>query len=298
MSKKSNPSFPLNPLPKSLTNSFMAQNQIIDSLTSHISLYHSHIPSSNPNSNPNPRSGILKWFSSLSVDQRQAHLTTVDSMFTRMLMQMLGKIRTQGHGCFIILPDLPSPEPPHFPGLCFKKSHGLLSRVSESNVSEQWIFQSTRLFGSREDEKIDEASCSVNCLDSVTVSEEFVADVDRFVETMDKVSNGAFLRGDSSELISEWVELDWLKAKGYYSMEAFIANKLEVNLRLAWLNCSNGKKRGVKLKEKLNAAGAAANVYWRKKGCLNWWVNLGAATRKKIWNAVLGKAAKSLVFSD
>lgn len=209
-------------------------------------------------------------------------------------MQMLGKIRTQGHGCFIILPDLPSPEPPHFPGLCFKKSHGLLSRVSESNVSEQWIFQSTRLFGSREDEKIDEASCSVNCLDSVTVSEEFVADVDRFVETMDKVSNGAFLRGDSSELISEWVELDWLKAKGYYSMEAFIANKLEVNLRLAWLNCSNGKKRGVKLKEKLNAAGAAANVYWRKKGCLNWWVNLGAATRKKIWNAVLGKAAKSL----
>lgn len=138
----------------------------------------------------------------------------------------------------------------------------------------------------------------MNCLDSVTVSEEFVTDVDRFVETIDKVSNGAFLRGDTSELGSEWVELDWLKAKGYYSMETFIANKLEVSLRLAWLNCNNGKKRGVKLKEKLNAAGVAANVYWRKKGCLNWWVNLGAATRKKIWNAVLGKAAKSLVFSD
>lgn len=129
----------------------------------------------------------------------------------------------------------------------------------------------------------------------MTVAEELVENVDRFFETMDKVSNGAFLRGDESELGSDWIELEWLKSKGYYSLEVFVVNRLEVALRLAWLNCNNGKRRGVKLKEKVNATGVAANVYWRKKGCVDWWVNLGDATRRNVLTTILGKAAKSLV---
>lgn len=128
----------------------------------------------------------------------------------------------------------------------------------------------------------------------MTVAEELVENVDRFFETMDKVSNGAFLRGDESELGSDWIELEWLKSKGYYSLEVFVVNRLEVALRLAWLNCNNGKRRGVKLKEKVNATGVAANVYWRKKGCVDWWVNLGDATRRNVLTTILGKAAKSL----
>ncbi|EOX96314.1 Nucleotidyltransferase family protein isoform 1 [Theobroma cacao] len=293
---QSNPNFPRKQLSNSLTNSLMAQNQVIDSLTSHISLYHSHSLAQNPNPNPNnnPRSLILKWFSSLTVHQRQAHLTTVDFKFTQLLIQMLGKLRTRGHGFFIILPDLPSRDPPFLPGLCYKQSRCLLSRVAESNVSERRVFESVRFFGSREGEKIDECSCSVSSLDSMTVTEEFVENVELFVETMDKVSNGAFLRGEQSELGSDWIELEWLKSKGYYSIEAFLVNRLEVALRLAWLNFNNGKRRGVKLKEKVNAAGVAANVYWRKKGCMDWWVNLGDATRRKVLTAIIGKAAKSL----
>ncbi|KAK9035977.1 hypothetical protein V6N11_077999 [Hibiscus sabdariffa] len=291
---QSNPNFP----PKSLTKSFMAQNQVMDSLTSHISLYHSHSLSNDPNPKPNAnqRSSILKWFSSLTVHQRLAHLTTVDFMFTQLLIQMLGKLRARGRGCFIILPDLPSRDPPFLPGLCYKQSRGLLSRVAQSDESERRVFESVRLFGSREGERIDECSCSVSSLDSMTVAEELVENVDRFVETMDGVSNGAFLRGEESELVSDWTELEWLKSKGYYSIEAFVVNRLEVALRLAWLNCNSGKRRGVKLKEKMKAAGVAANVYWRKKGCLDWWVNLGDAMRKKVFNTVFGKASKSLIF--
>ncbi|KAJ9188600.1 hypothetical protein P3X46_003941 [Hevea brasiliensis] len=274
-----------------LNNSFMTQNQLIDSLTAHISLYHSHSLPPNPNHNPNPRSSILKWFSSLSIYQRQAYLTTVDYKFTQLLIQMLGKVRTHGYGRFIILPDLPSTD---LPSLCYKKSHGLLSRTAQSNESERLIFDSARLFGSREGEKIEECSCSIKCLDSVTVSESLVENVDEFVEAMDKVSSGGFLRGEESELGSDWVELEWLKAKGYYSIEAFLANRLEVALRLAWLNCSNSKKKGVKLKDKVTAAGVAANVFWRKKGCVDWWLNLDPETRKKFFTVTLGKAAKSL----
>ena len=129
----------------------------------------------------------------------------------------------------------------------------------------------------------------------MTVTEEFVENVDRFVEAMDKISNGGFLRGEESELGMQWLELEWLKSKGYYSIEAFVANRLEVNMRLAWLNSNHGKKRGVKLKEKLNGASVAANAYWRKKGCLDWWRNLAAATRKKVLTTIMGKAAKTLV---
>ncbi|KGN56351.1 uncharacterized protein LOC101221970 isoform X3 [Cucumis sativus] len=274
----------------------MAQNQLIDSLTSHISLYHSTSLPLNPdtNSNLNPRSSILKWFSSLSVHQRQAHLTVVDFKFVQILIQMVAEVRKRGHGFFIILPDILSTDPLHLPSLCFKKSRGLLSRVSQSNESQRMIFESTRLFGSREGDKLEECSCSLKNIDSITVSEEFVSNVDKFVEAMDGVSNGAFLRGEGGDLASNWAELNWLKAKGYYSMEAFVANKLEVALRLSWMNLNNGKKRSVKFKEKATATGMATNVFWRKKGCVDWWDKLDYSSRKNILTAILGKSAKNL----
>lgn len=206
---------------------------------------------------------------------------------------MLRKVREHGHGSFIILPDLPTSG---LPGLCFKKSRGLLSRVAESNELERLIFESTRLFASTEGENIAECSCSVKNVDTVTVSEDLVDNLEGFVMAMDEISNGGFLRGEESELGSDWVELEWLKAKGYYSMEAFVANRLEVALRLAFLNCNSGRKRGVKLKEKASAAGIAANVFWRKKGCVDWWKSLDAVMRRKILTAAFGKSAKSLVF--
>ncbi|CAN8309004.1 unnamed protein product [Cochlearia groenlandica] len=270
----------------------MAHKQLIDSLTSHISLYHS--PS--PNTNPNPRSNILRWFSSLSLHQRLSHLTFVDPKFVQILIHMLRYIHTKGCGSFIILPDLPSHD---LPTLCFKKSRGLISRVSDSNVSHRLVFDSTLFFGSGLGEKAIDCSCSVRSLDSVVMADEFLTDVDRFVETMDALSDGAFLRGEESDLGSDWVELDWLKSKGYYSLEAFIANRLEVSLRLAWLNTnnSNGKQRGIKLKlkEKLNAAASAANAYWRIKACADWWLNMDVQTHNTIWTCLFGKSAKSVI---
>ncbi|KAH9291550.1 hypothetical protein KI387_043263, partial [Taxus chinensis] len=69
-------------------------------------------------------------------------------------------------------------------------------------------------------------------------------DVNRFVCVMDAISDGEFLRskGPFVALKWNWEELPWLKAKGYYSLAAFIAYKLELSLRLSWLN-SHAKKR-------------------------------------------------------
>ncbi|OWM80173.1 hypothetical protein CDL15_Pgr019337 [Punica granatum] len=292
MSKqKSNfPGKPLSSLKQPSPLLMSQKNQLIDSLTSHISLYTSN---PTPNPNPNPRASILKWFSSLTPHQRQSHLTAVDPGFVRILVQMLGHVDPRGHCTFIILPDLPSPD--NLPSLCCRRSRGLLSRVAESDAPSRLIFESARLFSSNEGDNVKECSVSLNCLDSVTVGEELVRDFDLFVETMDGVSKGEFLRGEVAELGEDWVELGWLKAKGYYSISAFVANRLEVALRLAWLSCNSGKKRGVKLKEKVGMASASANVFWRKKGCLNWWRNLDDETRRKVSAAVMGKSAKNLI---
>nr|XP_043629126.1 uncharacterized protein LOC122600473 [Erigeron canadensis]XP_043629127.1 uncharacterized protein LOC122600473 [Erigeron canadensis] len=274
-----------------------SKRQIIDSLTSHISLYNSQLPNSSPlsNPNPNPRSSILKWFKSLTVDQRQSYLTIVDKSFTQLLIQLQLKVKNNGCGLFIILPDIPSSNP-NIPSFCYRKSGGLLLRKHENSVTQMAVRESLRLFDSKEGEKVEALCC---CLDSVTVSKEFIENVDRFVEIMDDISNGEFLRGEESVLVMgslDWVELNWLKAKGYYSVEAFVANKLELALRLAWLHSNIGKKRGVKSKEKSACAnaGVAQNVFWRKKGCVDWWMKLDDVTKRNVFRGVLGKAARAL----
>ncbi|KAI3700980.1 hypothetical protein L2E82_45621 [Cichorium intybus] len=276
-----------------------SKRQLIDSLTSHISLYNSHSASSSSSSsnpNPNPRSSILKWFSSLTPHQRQSHLTIVDKSFTQLLIQLQFKLKNNGHGSFIILPDIPSSSNPNIPSFCFRKSHGLLTRISERSIPEKYIRESVQLFDSKEGENFG-SSCSTS-LDSLTVSRHFVENVDTFVDAMDGVSNGEFLRGEESVLLGslDWVEFNWLKVKGYYSLEAFVANRLELALRLSWLHLNIGKKRGVKLKEKsvCTVAGVAANVYWRKKGCVDWWMKLDDQMKNKVFQMALGKATRLL----
>ncbi|KAL2477973.1 Nucleotidyltransferase family protein [Forsythia ovata] len=281
-----------------------SRQQLLDSLTAHVSLYHSKIPDPNPNPNPNPnhRPAILKWFSSLSVHHRRAYLTTVNSDFIKILLEMLEKLRLNGPGRFIILPDLPTTcekDNSTLPTLCYRKLEGLLLRIAQSNVSERVIYESVKLFSSKEGEKNEDGNeflgVSGNCLNAMGVNEEFVEDVNRFVEMMDGVSGGEFLRGgEEGEMAGEWVELRWLKAKGYYSLEEFIANRMEVTLKLAWLNCNSGKKRGAKLKDRLSASGMAANVFWRKKGCVDWWEKLDDTVKKEVFRTFLGKATKSL----
>ncbi|KAI3874820.1 hypothetical protein MKW98_019393 [Papaver atlanticum] len=275
-------------------------NTLIDSLTAHISLYHhSSSSSSSSSSNSNPRTSILRWFSSLTIHQRQSYLTIFDEKFIEILTQMQTKLLKNGHGFFILLPDLLSHDH-RLPSLCFRRSNGLLTRVSQSNQAQNKVYQSIRLFSSEAD---TEKKTSMAKLDCMTVSEEMVRDVDGFVEVMDSISGGEFLRGEeekknssSGSNLGEWKEMNWLKAKGYYSVEAFLVNRLEIALTLSWLHCNgnSNSKRRVKEKE-ANVAGVASNIYWRNKGCMDWWAALDPRLRSNISKIVLGKASKFLM---
>ncbi|KAJ0967074.1 hypothetical protein J5N97_023991 [Dioscorea zingiberensis] len=272
----------------------MDSQQLIDALAAHISLYHSSSSSTPPNPNSNPRSSILQWFSSLSAHHRRASLTVLHPEFLRVLRLMLSRLRSRGPSVFFLLSDLPSSSSSDFPSLLSRRSLGLLTRASSSNRHFLALSRAVLLFSSQESEQI--ADCP---LDSFTVAEDFVADVDWFVKIMDGISGGRFLRGEVEGLGSTWVEMDWLKDMGYYGMEAFLANRIEVALRLSWLASTKGKKvkvgKGKEVAAAVAAAGVAANVFWRKKGCIDWWDGLGAECRSTMFVTILGKVAKSLV---
>ncbi|XP_042016015.1 uncharacterized protein LOC121763991 [Salvia splendens] len=271
-----------------------SREKLLDFLTAHISLYHSKTAGGSPNSNSSTRSTALRWFSSLSVHQRRAHLTILDVNFVAILTQMEEKLHSCGCGRFILLPDLPQNDGSALPTLCYRKSEGLLLRSSDSNGAEREIHGSLELFSSKEGEKGGEGG-GFGRLDAVCLSEVLVEDVSRFVDVMDEITHGEFLRGgEEGEMAADWLELAWLKAKGYYSLEEFVVNRMEVSLRLAWLNSTSGKKRWPKLKERLIAAGVAANVFWRKKGCVDWWEKLDDSVKKKVYSTYLGKAARSM----
>ncbi|KAK8970296.1 hypothetical protein KSP40_PGU017848 [Platanthera guangdongensis] len=274
-------------IPKTLTME-SESHRLVHSLTAHLALYHSHV--SRPNPNPTHRDSILRWFSSLSTAHRQAALTISDPSFTQIVLQMQSRLRGQGHSHFLLLPDILSSSHPSLPSLSFRPSRGLLSRSAASNSSALGLSNSILFFSS--------TLSGAASADAVMVSESLVTDVDCFVGIMDGLSSGRFLceEVDILGLTVQWVELPWLKDMGYYTLEAFIANMLEVVLRLAWVSSQGGKKpKEKRLKERAaEISGKAANEFWRIKGCLGWWVGLDPGIQKKIISTFFGKSTRAL----
>ncbi|EEC81146.1 hypothetical protein OsI_24054 [Oryza sativa Indica Group] len=99
----------------------------------------------------------------------------------------------------------------------------------------------------------------------------------------------------------EFPELPWLKAKGYYVIEEFVANWVEIALRMSWAAAGGGGggggggrkavRVGKGVKEK---AGLAANAFWREKGYVDWWMRLEPRVRARIMGAFFGKGTTAL----
>jgi hypothetical protein len=97
----------------------------------------------------------------------------------------------------------------------------------------------------------------------------------------------------------DFPELPWLNAKGYYVIEEFVVNRVEIALRMSWATAGGGAGGGRKVarigkgvKEK---AGLAANTFWREKGYVDWWMKLEPQVRASITAAFFGKGAMALV---
>lgn len=176
-------------------------------------------------------------------------------------------------------------------------SRGLLARAAAASRARALVFSNILLFPS--------SPASSRCPDAITVAEALFADLDGFVAAMDEISGGRFLCCGEGEVdllalaCEDFPELPWLNAKGYYVIEEFVANRVEIALRMSWAASGGGAGGGRKaarvgkgVKEK---AGLAANAFWREKGYVDWWMKLEPRIRARIMGAFFGKGAMTLV---
>lgn len=288
--------------------------ELMDALTAHLSLYHA---AANPSpaaasssSSSSPRAAILRWLASLSHAARAAAAASLLSpAAASALLFMVRRLRLRGHSSFFVLhSSSPSPSTSarggvgaragaEEPTVLSRLSRGLLARAAVGSQAQALLFANVLLFPS--------SPASSRCPDAITVAEAFLADLDGFVAAMDEISGGRFLCCGDGEVdlaalaCQDFPELPWLNAKGYYVIEEFLANRLEIALRMSWAAAGGGGAGGRKavrigkgVKEK---AGLAANAFWREKGYVDWWMRLEPRMRARITGAFFGKGAMALV---
>ncbi|KAJ7543957.1 hypothetical protein O6H91_09G060100 [Diphasiastrum complanatum] len=202
---------------------------------------------------------------------------------------------------------------PPLPSLCFRKAKGLLGRLSKQQAAGNFIVNNLKAFSSQDGEKMaDGAACADPCpaLDTITFSAEFVEDVDEFIGAMDTLSYHAFLGNPCiSGSSSPWDETQWLKCMGYYTMPAYVVNKLEFALWSGWISAL-GTKRPSKPSTKsrkahtsehvtssclpyvYETAALAARICKKRQGCVKWWSKVNAETRKDVFKVALIAATK------
>ncbi|XP_066371814.1 uncharacterized protein [Miscanthus floridulus] len=280
--------------------------ELMDALTAHLSLYHAAAnpsPAAAAASSPSssPRAAILRWLASLSPAARAAAAASLLSpAAAAALLSMVRRLRLRGHSSFFVLhsssPSTSSARGAEEPTVLSRLSRGLLARAAAGSRAQALLFANILLFPS--------SPASSRCPDAITVAEAFLADLDGFVAAMDEISGGRFLCCGEGEVdlaalaCQDFPELPWLNAKGYYVIEEFLANRLEIALRMSWAAAGGGGVGGRKavrigkgVKEK---AGLAANAFWREKGYVDWWMRLEPRMRARIMGAFFGKGAIAL----
>ncbi|KAL6603675.1 hypothetical protein ACP70R_044036 [Stipagrostis hirtigluma subsp. patula] len=275
------------------------RQELLDALTAHLSLYHAANPSPAPGSS-SPRAAILRWLASLSPAARAAAATSLLApAAAAALLSMLRRLRLRGHSSFFVLhtaSPASSSSREDEPTVLSRLSRGLLARAAAASRAHALLFSHLLLFPS--------SPASSRSPDAITVAEALLADLDGFVAAMDEISGGSFLccgegEADLAALACEdFPELPWLKAKGYYVIEEFVANRVEIALRMSWTAAGGGGAGGRKaarvgkgVKEK---AGLAATAFWREKGYVDWWMKLEPRVRARIMGAFFGKGAIAL----
>ena len=111
-------------------------------------------------------------------------------------------------------------------------------------------------------------------------------------------------------LVSGAHRIELWQVQGYYSVAAFIANKLEISIWSSY-NFSMGSKRSSKNSwssktneslrsnripgrciDVLESAAIAQSLHGRKRGCVDWWNGVGSDVKEKTVRSTLVAATK------
>ncbi|KAG0596843.1 hypothetical protein M758_UG288300 [Ceratodon purpureus] len=201
------------------------------------------------------------------------------------------------------------------PGLCYRKAYGLLVRLNSQKSAEQRLVKGVQIFSSQDGEKCVPGCGPQPVFDLMTVTNELAENLDVFLEVMEEISSGGFLEHPLGLAASPWEETRWLQVQGYYSVAAFIANKLEISIWSSY-NFSLGSKRSSKYSwssktseslrsnkipgrciDVLDMAAIAQSLHGRKRGCVDWWDTVGSDAKEKTVCSALVAATKAEVIN-
>lgn len=184
------------------------------------------------------------------------------------------------------------------PGLCFRKAKGLLARLDEQQAAGELLSQNLEFFTSED----TTAAEGLNYLDTVSVSVDLLKNLDQFLAIMDTITHGEFLTTVAGRSSSPWEELPWLKAMGYYSLPAFVANKLELAVWSAWFQAEGSRRPSRNLAREFRKTGrsvqtgpndvSASLVCRRNKGFTDWWAKLPKDVQSRALRYAVARAAK------
>lgn len=184
------------------------------------------------------------------------------------------------------------------PGLCFRKARGLLARLDEEHLAGELLCNNLELFSS-----VETADGCLNSLDTFSISEDLLSTPDQFFASMNTITCGEFLSSIKAvPQDSSWEELPWLKSMGYYTMAAFVANKVELAMQSAWLRDEGTHRPPKNLSKELRKTGllakahkkdvAAMTVLKRYQGFKDWWITFKEDARSKMLRLAVARVAK------
>lgn len=97
------------------------------------------------------------------------------------------------------------------PGLCYRKANGLLARLTSQQIAGVRLLNGVQVFSSQDGDKRPMLSGFPPGYDCLTVTDNFVENLDNFLEVMDELSYGEFLEYPLGMVASSWEETQWLQ---------------------------------------------------------------------------------------
>jgi hypothetical protein len=176
---------------------------------------------------------LRRWLRKLSPEARREALTVHDAPFCALLLGMQAQLAREGPGVFFVDVDMPpvlrGPDA-DLPAVCFRRARGLPARLPAQQAAQRWLASALRV-----------------APPALRLADEACDDVDALLAAADELSWGAFLsrppawRADGAAHASRaglalgsgpgaaerWVETPWLGTLGYYTLEAWVLNRLE-----------------------------------------------------------------------
>lgn len=321
------------------TASYCTVQEKLDSISDHVAVFHktftrkesvTQVKSlTNPQdatkklvellSRKNIKGQILTWIKNMTLDDKLKSTSIIDPLWIHILLRMKRGYERNQNCKFFLLPDYPDNSTNKtiessdstnktvkssdiMPSICFRISKGFLARLPSQKVAEEILLSNLKVGEYVWTENKEKGKKKALVLD-----EDFLEKFELFVAVAEELSWGGFLESEPPYSQDSWLETDWIKSLGYYSVAAFVLNKIELSIWNAWrkefgnVSLSKGRFHGKRLTgpkgiKQVSASSQELSVLIEKRKKVGEWIQTNSGVlQKKFLKLSAFQIAKGLV---